>query len=727
MRNRPRRNRPQRSVDDGPNQVARDPDHTTGPHPTTADPQHNIRRIDHFDPRLNPPTSQAMYHMTDHSRNPRDLPVYERQPPSRPAAAHRDIKYETHGYQTHRPGLTADHGEQRPATRQWDGQQYHPDYRGRDAHYTPPIGRDSLGPSDRDFDRIARHINRFDPRPGMPANTRSYLRDVDFHTDRIPSASQGDKIFLIRLTSNREVNDFIERQPKAIQYDYNELCKAILAEYSDYGASGTLTAAMAVKQTHNELADCYYHRLRQAYFGNQNYEGMEEDKNFKALYIQNLHPNLSQLLGVYACPLTQDIRQLKTVVARAQSKHLLKPQVKPQNQATVYSVDKHMELEGAPTTQKQKWGTDRRPQSNNQRRTDPKNRQWHDQKSTPFDENRTAQPDGKDRAPQPTPQDRPATTINKATFPGKNNPSSAHSCAKPGKKGQTLLTVQQSEDTYFDPHVLRDLQDEVSEEPRDSHAQNVNAHYDQRDVMVIQVNSITDSRRDCPSTINCDPPFHQFIGDLQQKGTYGKLYLPVTLEDQWEHEALVDTAADISLIGDDLFGKLQSLAREAHKDLKTQPCDLEIRPYSQVNTTIRKMALMRLTVGPMTLVHPVYISPFNAHPLLLGQDLLNRLKPIIDFQRLKIWAQVREPLPIPRPLGENHCYFIEAPPADDLQPAAAQTKTGQGTPTICAIGRANAAKMDPTQDAAPTRTTPDFDRMSREAHKDDVMDAPPFG
>uniref|UniRef100_A0AAV2KRX7 Peptidase A2 domain-containing protein n=1 Tax=Knipowitschia caucasica TaxID=637954 RepID=A0AAV2KRX7_KNICA len=609
----PHRSVPQRSVDNGPNHVARDPDQTTGPHPTTADPQHTIRRIDHFDPRLDPPTSQAMYHMTDHSRDPGTSPSVRDNP--LPDPAHRDIKYETHGYQTHRPGLTADHGEQRPATRQWDGQRYYPDYRGRDAHYTPPIGRDPLGPSDRDFDRIARHINRFDPRPGMPTNARSYLRDVDFHTDRIPNASQSDKIFLIRLTSNREVNDFIERQPKAIKHDYNELCKAILAEYSDYGASGTLTAAMAVKQTHNELADCYYHRLRQAYFGNQNYEGMEEDKNFKALYIQNLHPNLSQLLAGRERPRTAAIN--KSNLSREEQSFLRallrKAREKRPDTADVFAVSVSDETND--------------------------------------------------------------------DYPYHLNDD---------------LSVQQSEDTYFDPHVLRDLQDKVNKEPRDSHAQNENAHYDQRDVMVIRVNSITDSRRECPSTINCDPPFHQFIGDLQQKGTYGKLYLPVTLEDQWEHKALVDTAADISLIADYLFGKLQSLAREAHRDLKTQPCDLEIRPYSQVNTTIRKMALMRLTVGPMTLVHPVYISPFNAHPLLLGQDLLNRLKPIIDFQRLKIWAQVREPLPIPRPLGENHCYFIEAPPADGLQPAAAQTNTGQGTPTICAIGRANATKMDPT-------------------------------
>uniref|UniRef100_A0AAV2KSJ2 Uncharacterized protein n=1 Tax=Knipowitschia caucasica TaxID=637954 RepID=A0AAV2KSJ2_KNICA len=139
------------------------------------------------------------------------------------------------------------------------------------------------------------------------------------------------------------------------------------------------------------------------------------------------------------------------------------------------------------------------------------------------------------------------------------------------------------------------------------------------------------------------------------------------------------------------------MASKSHRHLKTQPCDLEITPYSQVDTTIRKMALMRLTVGLMTLVHPVYISPFNTHPLLLGQDLLNRFKPLIDYQRLKIWTQVREPLPIPRPLGENHRYSIDAPPTNGPQPAAAQPETDQGTPTTCANATRTAPDLDSRQ------------------------------
>uniref|UniRef100_A0AAV2KVN5 Uncharacterized protein n=1 Tax=Knipowitschia caucasica TaxID=637954 RepID=A0AAV2KVN5_KNICA len=481
-----------RSVNNGPDHVARDPRQTTGPPTTTANPQHNIRHIDHFDPRLDPPTSQATYHVTDRSRAPGDLSVYERQPPAGPAATHRHIKYETHG-------------------------------------------GDPLGPSDREFDRIARHITRFDPRPGMPTNTRSYLRVVEFHADRIPHASQDDKIFLIRLTSNGEVNDFIERQPKAIKHDYNKLCKAILAEYSEYGASGTLTAAMAVKQAHNELAECYYHRLRQAFFSNRNYEGMEEDTNLRALYLQNLHPNLSQLLGVYACPLTQDIRQLKTLVARAQGKHLLKTQAKPQTQPTVYSVENHMELEGAPTARKHKWGTDHGPQRNNQKHANPKNGQPRDQQLPQYGERRAGQADGKDRAPQRSHQDRTATTINKSNL-SREEQSLLRTLLRKAKEKKTdnadVFAVSVSDDAENAPYHMDDDLSEQELNDDYSNAQTVDICYNQRDVMVIQV-----------------------------------------------------------------------------------------------DTTIRKMALMRLTVGPMTLVYPVYISPFNTQPLLLGQDLLNRFSP----------------------------------------------------------------------------------------------------
>ncbi|RXN37317.1 hypothetical protein ROHU_002166 [Labeo rohita] len=63
-----------------------------------------------------------------------------------------------------------------------------------------------------------------------------------------------------------------------------------------------------------------------------------------------------------------------------------------------------------------------------------------------------------------------------------------------------------------------------------------------------------------------------------------------------------------------------------------------------------------MTIGPMSLVHPVYIAPVDTYPLLIGKDLLDRFEPLLDFKQLKIWAQVREPLPPQSPRSpETDC------------------------------------------------------------------------
>uniref|UniRef100_A0AAV2JXJ7 Uncharacterized protein n=1 Tax=Knipowitschia caucasica TaxID=637954 RepID=A0AAV2JXJ7_KNICA len=118
---------------------------------------------------------------------------------------------------------------------------------------------------------------------------------------------------------------------------------------------------------------------------------------------------------------------------------------------------------------------------------------------------------------------------------------------------------------------------------------------------------------------------------------------------------------------------------------------------------------MQLTVGPMTLVHPVYSSPFHrASTSLLGQDLLNQLKPPIDFQRLKIWAQVPEPLPIPRPLSENHCNcHKERRLQTAYSPPRHKPKTGQEPRhNLRDHSGQNAAKLDPTARRAPNAHNP---------------------
>uniref|UniRef100_A0AAV2JXU1 LACTB2 winged helix domain-containing protein n=1 Tax=Knipowitschia caucasica TaxID=637954 RepID=A0AAV2JXU1_KNICA len=459
------------------------------------------------------------------------------------------------------------------------------DYRRRDPYSPPPTcprerqmhvpiqGRDYPGPTIRDFDLIARHINRFEPQPGNPADPQSYLRDIDFYSKRLLNASLEDKVFLIKLTSNREVNNFIDRQSPATRPNYDNLCQALLNEYFDFGTSGTLTAALTVRQARNEPSDAYYHRLRQAYFGNQNYQNMEEDKHFKALFIQNLHPSLSLLLGVSACPVTQNMRQLRTLVARARSIHTMRSHNKPPEAPSVYSVGKHSKLKSAPAHQlrktarkaNQEKSNSHRPTARKNRHTQGRSQRYSTNSTGPHPHSGTQnnvpkQPSGtfKNHVGEDHNQSDNLTweeeqllriltrktngeTTNKADSLTENDsPYDSDDLDYTDTDGaepinQTVLQSQVDTDTW-DPDWPKDSQ-----------------YIPQKDVMVVQVSPYTDAGGKTPPTVRCEPPAQTLIGNLRLKGANGTLHLPVTLEDQWKQDAMMDTAADISLISRNLF------------------------------------------------------------------------------------------------------------------------------------------------------------------------------
>ncbi len=90
------------------------------------------------------------------------------------------------------------------------------------------------------------------------------------------------------------------------------------------------------------------------------------------------------------------------------------------------------------------------------------------------------------------------------------------------------------------------------------------------------------------------------------------------------------------------------------------------------------VAPIHLTVRPTDLIHPVYVSPLNTYPLLIGKDLLNHFKPLIDFKHLKMWTQVHEPLPCQSvDSNKSQCQIRETSP-NSLTDDDAVSKPGPG-------------------------------------------------
>ena len=238
---------------------------------------------------------------------------------------------------------------------------------------------------------------------------------------------------------------------------------------------------------------------------------------------------------------------------------------------------------------------------------------------------------------------------------------------------------------------------------------------EQAQVCVIQADVETEPRWTERVDNHSSQPVRQFLGNLIEKGGSRMCYVPITLEHQLTHDALVDPAAGITLMSPTVCRELQRLAQQSDQNVLLWPCTLDVQAYSTVGTRMTSVALVQLTIGPLTMVHPVYVSPLDSIPLLVGKDLLNRLEPLIDFKHLTIWAQVQQPLPITSlTIPVAQCYVMSI---EDTKPPG-QTNGQEPLPEM--VREEGGWTQAPQTMQAPTDTLHQTDTLLTNALATDV-------
>ncbi len=172
----------------------------------------------------------------------------------------------------------------------------------------------------KDLDKLARNIGKFTPSVPNSPNVQAYLQDIDFHLEMRPNVTDKDRLYLLRTTSSSEVRSFLDRQPAHTKNDYQLLREALIKEFSDPESEQGLVAALETRQGCHEPPQAYYSRLRRAYFGTRNEPDMEDELNFKTLFLRNLHPGVSHHLGVLTCPRIMNAQQLRDLAQKAYGK-----------------------------------------------------------------------------------------------------------------------------------------------------------------------------------------------------------------------------------------------------------------------------------------------------------------------------------------------------------------------------------------------------------------------
>ncbi|XP_016383567.1 uncharacterized protein LOC107720390, partial [Sinocyclocheilus rhinocerous] len=184
----------------------------------------------------------------------------------------------------------------------------------------PASHRASHGLDLKDLDKLARNIGKFTPSVPGSQDVQAYLQDVDFHLEMRLNVTDKDRLYLLRTTASPDVRSFLDRQPAHTKTNYHLLREALIKEFADPESEQGLVAALETRQGRHESPQAYYSRLRRAYFGTRNEPNMEDDLNFKTLFLRNLHPGVSHHLGVLACPRTMNAQQLRDLAQKAYGK-----------------------------------------------------------------------------------------------------------------------------------------------------------------------------------------------------------------------------------------------------------------------------------------------------------------------------------------------------------------------------------------------------------------------
>ena len=169
----------------------------------------------------------------------------------------------------------------------------------------------------KDLNQLVKNITQFNPNSTEGPDIQAYLRDIDFHLEVRPHMTDRDRLYLIRSTSSPEVRSFLDRQPANVMSNYQLLRETLIKEFTGPESEHGVLIALETKQCRQETPQAYYHRFRQAYLGAHNKPELEEDVNFKTLFLRNLHPGLSHHLGIMACPGTMTIQQLRDLTHKA--------------------------------------------------------------------------------------------------------------------------------------------------------------------------------------------------------------------------------------------------------------------------------------------------------------------------------------------------------------------------------------------------------------------------
>lgn len=181
----------------------------------------------------------------------------------------------------------------------------------------PLSERKPKSPRFKELTFLAEDMSIFDP-DNSDQHIDDYLRELDMRLVDLPHASDRERILFLQKTSSRAVKKFIQTQPRSVQDNYTQLRQAMTEEFSSaVDEIDGIVAALQIKHSRLENPRDFYQRLRHTYFQGRNAPGLEENPQFKSMFLRNLHPSIRvhvALMTLKGIPSMHELRKITIAV-----------------------------------------------------------------------------------------------------------------------------------------------------------------------------------------------------------------------------------------------------------------------------------------------------------------------------------------------------------------------------------------------------------------------------
>uniref|UniRef100_A0A1A8A999 Aspartyl protease n=1 Tax=Nothobranchius furzeri TaxID=105023 RepID=A0A1A8A999_NOTFU len=154
-------------------------------------------------------------------------------------------------------------------------------------------------------------------------------------------------------------------------------------------------------------------------------------------------------------------------------------------------------------------------------------------------------------------------------------------------------------------------------------------------------------RRYQPTMSECRSDDSDFVlGNIVRRGHSGKPHVLVTVAGVRDCEALVDTGSTTTVMSRSAWEQVRRAAESRGRVLAFAPGTVRVPTLAGVEIPFKGLALIDLSVGFMTVQHPVLVADVDSFPLLLGCDLLNRIGAEFDLSDWTLRTTFTSPVPL---------------------------------------------------------------------------------